>query len=721
MSPSSERHRYPGAEPSARTPRHGQHNVDPVDATPDLSGFAGLKRHQLYDAPVPVHPSSFDPPEPAGQTESSPPKRSQTIRFGDQDVVHSYPGAQVDDGGFFHEDWNSNAPLSGVLPSFTLEEDPFLRLSTTPASYPEGFRPTGSSPEELQRSGAGTQHLEHPSAKKYPKRSISDDKDESEYLWRRTENQSDEGSLEGSPELRGIRLYPGPKPSTSRPTADAISTSDGPFTSSQARTTTQPTASNTPKTSDTLHLYVRPKPFPRRPTADAPATSNGRFTSSQPRTTIQPTPSNAPTTSDVQNASPPGPLPKNFERLKHRLYNPPVPPYIPSPDTPGPLAQTESSPPKRSQTIEFGDRDVVHSYSRPDFDYDRRAEYERPDLNVPSSRASSLDLSTYPRHDEEEGEESLWGRGGSDGEDEIVPEGSRRGVRLPRREAGVDPTDSPPKEREGARDDFEEGESLWRLRESPSDEESEIELEETFKGIRLVKFPHSHPAADDEQVTSSRSTASNMPTTPGMGGSSPEPLNRIESTPPKRSQTIKFEDRDVVHSCARPDFDYDRSAEYERPDLNVPSSRASSLDPSTYPRHDREESLWGRSGSDGEDEIVPEGSRRGVRLPRRESGVDPTGSPPKEREGARGDFEEGESLWRRRGSPSDEESEIELEDPLKGIRLVKFPHDEQVTSSRATASNVPTTPGTEGSSPNSLQSENAGRPLSATVPTDTEG
>ena len=224
MSMSSGRERSADAELRARISRGPGSNIDSMDATPRValdplaSHFGGLRRHQLYDAPVPSSTSTLEPPGPSRRVEDSPSKRQQTIKFGDRDVVHSY--ARVggdDDRSAVHEYRDSNVPLSDVSPPF-IPEDPFASINRLPTiagsplslSPPQGFDPVDPPPPDHHNKPASTsQHL---GAKRYPKASGDDDEDESEYLWRRAANQSDEESEIGLEESqKGIRLVTKPR------------------------------------------------------------------------------------------------------------------------------------------------------------------------------------------------------------------------------------------------------------------------------------------------------------------------------------------------------------------------------------------------------------------------------------------------------------------------------------------------------------------------------
>ena len=221
MSMNSGRGRSTDAELRSRLSRGHQSNTDSVDATPHLAAdpvsghFGGLKRHQLYDPPVSSSDSTLEPPEALGLIEGSPSKRLQTIKFGDRDVVHSYARVGANDNRSpVHEYRDSNVPLSNVTPPFR-PDDPFASTSKLPAtaglplilSSPQELHPADPLPKGHKKTGSGTQHLRSSSAKNYPKGDEEDDEEESESLWRRGVNQSDEESemaLEES--LKGIRL-----------------------------------------------------------------------------------------------------------------------------------------------------------------------------------------------------------------------------------------------------------------------------------------------------------------------------------------------------------------------------------------------------------------------------------------------------------------------------------------------------------------------------------
>lgn len=99
--------------------RRGHQNLDieqppPLPSTPssvaaDQGHYGGMKRHQLYDPPVP--PGQVKTPEIPeiymDQSDSPKPSKKQTIKFDTRDMVHSYhrtgPGKDGRDIGATHE------------------------------------------------------------------------------------------------------------------------------------------------------------------------------------------------------------------------------------------------------------------------------------------------------------------------------------------------------------------------------------------------------------------------------------------------------------------------------------------------------------------------------------------------------------------------------------------------------------------------------------------
>ena len=104
--------------------RHGQGGPDQYnsfDGTRTSSGFFhGMKRHQLYDPPMPDRGDvSLDRVSLASQGVGSPRPRIQTIKFGDQDLVHQYHTPGTGDNTATHEARPSYFPVS-VLRSIML-------------------------------------------------------------------------------------------------------------------------------------------------------------------------------------------------------------------------------------------------------------------------------------------------------------------------------------------------------------------------------------------------------------------------------------------------------------------------------------------------------------------------------------------------------------------------------------------------------------------------
>jgi len=196
-------------------PNAGFINVTPrVASDPSASHFGGLKRHQLYDPPVPSSTSTPEPPLLSHHIDESPPKRRPVIRFESRDLVHIYARVGSDDDrSTVHEYRDSNLSPSDVSPPFR-PEDPFASINRLPTiphpplsiSPPQGFGLVGPPPPEhhIKPSSTG-QHLKSPSAKKYPKGIGVDDEEESEYLWQRTGSDSDEGEIDSEIEIGQLR------------------------------------------------------------------------------------------------------------------------------------------------------------------------------------------------------------------------------------------------------------------------------------------------------------------------------------------------------------------------------------------------------------------------------------------------------------------------------------------------------------------------------------
>ncbi|KAH9949058.1 magnesium transporter NIPA-domain-containing protein [Amylocystis lapponica] len=252
MSSSSVRSRY-SAQP-------------PLPPLPSPDPLVGLKRHQLYDAPMPSTPEFF-PRDQDADSEirsymSSPRSRKQTIKFNDQELVHSYytPGTGANTAT--HEQRSASHGTPSLIPIDadikgdsdaqvvtlpvtetldSIDEETGMRTAppmvggTDPYHHPALFDHFANSPSTAvggsftrrdstpkrgrrgSESGSGThtppQH--HPlhlwsrsprspsGSRRYPSRQIEEDREESESLWNRTSEESD-GDDRG-----GVRLVGG--------------------------------------------------------------------------------------------------------------------------------------------------------------------------------------------------------------------------------------------------------------------------------------------------------------------------------------------------------------------------------------------------------------------------------------------------------------------------------------------------------------------------------
>ncbi|KIP01259.1 hypothetical protein PHLGIDRAFT_97099 [Phlebiopsis gigantea 11061_1 CR5-6] len=241
--------------------RHGFPGAD--DDRPHYNGmggdrFGGMKRHQLYDPPV----RGADEISLASATLSP---RKQTIKFGDEDIVHSYPvpgrGATQTQATHEHRSaWSGHgqsqlhehepepepAPAPGRAESTlgliteeldvdslrsappTVYEDPFRARAdpfanspstTTLASFPSFTTSGSSNASTVGTAGPDRQSHQHhhhlfgrsSSGRDYPRGNSDDDEEESESLVRNSSRDLEAGTLnirqEGS-----IRLVP-PVPS----------------------------------------------------------------------------------------------------------------------------------------------------------------------------------------------------------------------------------------------------------------------------------------------------------------------------------------------------------------------------------------------------------------------------------------------------------------------------------------------------------------------------
>lgn len=198
------RSRYP------RTP-----NSESIDAAiADGGYFHGMKRHQLYDEPMPARDVSFS--ESLRSDPSLP--RHPTIKFDTENLVHSYgPG-----GDATHEHRKA-AHLPPLLQPVDLDDDPFGtpiegpgdRFSTMavvdggPSSFSQSTTTITMSPPEIDSPSNSFVSSGHPrtsSGRNYPRGDESDDRDESRRLW--THAYADEEGGRGS-DLDGSEVASG--------------------------------------------------------------------------------------------------------------------------------------------------------------------------------------------------------------------------------------------------------------------------------------------------------------------------------------------------------------------------------------------------------------------------------------------------------------------------------------------------------------------------------
>lgn len=102
----------------------------------------------------------------------------------------------------------------------------------------------------------------------------------------------------------------------------------------------------------------------------------------------------------------------------------------------------------------------------------------------------------------------------------------------------------------------------------------------------IAETSHGQSSADSVEATehtpvdtpaghfggSKRQKSCNPPVYPPLSHDQSEPLGKIQSSSSKRSQAVKSQDRDLVHSSVRAGVHGERSAVYEYRDSNVPLS-----------------------------------------------------------------------------------------------------------------------------------------------------
>ncbi|TCD67203.1 hypothetical protein EIP91_000379 [Steccherinum ochraceum] len=123
--------------------RHGA-GFSSIDEQPQQAYFHGMKRHQLYDPPMPdggevsVDRMSLASQPPGAASPRPSQQRIQTIKFGSQDMIHSYHVPGTGDDSAIHESRPSYIPLGareGHIPGLSpqLEEpEEFTPLSAPP-------------------------------------------------------------------------------------------------------------------------------------------------------------------------------------------------------------------------------------------------------------------------------------------------------------------------------------------------------------------------------------------------------------------------------------------------------------------------------------------------------------------------------------------------------------------------------------------------------------
>ncbi|KAH9988449.1 magnesium transporter NIPA-domain-containing protein, partial [Russula compacta] len=215
---------------SVHSTRPGGPKDLPYSTTQNFSHYGGMQRHQLFDPPVPrLNVPEFDAISLAST-------RKQTIKFGEQDVIHSYhrevPGK---DGLAMHERRvapHGSSPLASprsaqlsLSPPENVKGSQPPNLESPPHSAPPGvgvaadaYRdpfegapasaglPSFSSAASVDsHTGPRRQHhrtsSRHGSSRTYPKGDRGDDIEERVSLWDpQSDNNSDEIELSTSPD-----------------------------------------------------------------------------------------------------------------------------------------------------------------------------------------------------------------------------------------------------------------------------------------------------------------------------------------------------------------------------------------------------------------------------------------------------------------------------------------------------------------------------------------
>ncbi|KAF7793482.1 hypothetical protein EIP86_004594 [Pleurotus ostreatoroseus] len=233
--------------------RHG-HHANPSDEQPHYNAMggpvdrlSGMKRHQLYDPPMPGSDDISLKSQDSLVGDATP--RKTTIKFGEQDTVHTYPAGRNSSQQATHEQRSalrSNEHAPGLYPfnardassselNLTLDTDvprtaplpsdphrpplvdPFAGSPSTASltSFPSY---STTSDQSTHRKSKG-HHIplfgRSSSGKDYPRGDKAVDREESESLWHRPESATDSASEaedNDMPPQASVRLVSSPPP-----------------------------------------------------------------------------------------------------------------------------------------------------------------------------------------------------------------------------------------------------------------------------------------------------------------------------------------------------------------------------------------------------------------------------------------------------------------------------------------------------------------------------
>jgi len=209
-----------GAPSSRHDIERGDSKTSSSSAVPKFNHYGGMKRHQLFDPPVPPLPS-LDVSDTISLS-SQPSARKTAIKFGEQDLIHSYRrGTAGKDDMATHERRDAPRPTSplsppgpSVQPSLSPPEDSpvnRLRQQSPPDAEVSGLRsappgvglvvdthrdpfegapatatlpPSTSLADDNVRGHRRHRSFSRPgSARDYPKGDVADDAEERVFLW----------------------------------------------------------------------------------------------------------------------------------------------------------------------------------------------------------------------------------------------------------------------------------------------------------------------------------------------------------------------------------------------------------------------------------------------------------------------------------------------------------------------------------------------------------